>query len=396
MTARRVFGWHTQIAGCAYYRVQLPLRTLREQPGWQASYGRKLPLTAELRAALDAGHSTAPARIAAYMAENYDVVLGQQLGAGGTGADQIWHAMARHRDRHGGPMLVMETDDDLTALHGGHLDEARQEMRDRGDAYRLAAQVADAVTCTTPALAERLQAWNGSVRVIPNYIDSAMFTHPGHGQHVERPGQMISGVRYQTNQSPPRWPAPEAMLIGWGGSSTHRKDFAVAWPALARLLAKRSDLAFASMGVMHHVDDPVLAKLERRGQVAGLRWMDMNYESWSAYWRRVGWFDVGLAPLEVNPFNEAKSWIKILEYCAMGVVPVASASPEYQRFFEGRERAWEGIGAVVGTEHGWYPALRAITSDWTTLRRMQAAARVYARQFTIQGHIDQWAKALTE
>lgn len=423
--ARRVFGWHTGIPGCAYYRVQLPLHTLGDRgPGgaarivggqtWHTRWGQKLPITPDLDAALAAGKGTAPADIAAFMAERYDVVIGQQVGAGGTGADAIWQAMARHRDRHGGPMLVLETDDDLMSLHSGHLAEARREMEQRADTYRRAIEVADVVTVTTPALAEsillslgRQQYREGWVKVIPNYIDRVMFDVPGGGQHV--PGQrrvVGAGLRYQAGRqqyalhdgvqigSTSVWPAPEHMLIGWGGSSTHRTDFALAWPGLRRLLLQRGDVCFATMGVAHHANDPALGRIERRGQLAGLAWLEMDKTPWTDYWRRVGYFDIGLAPLEVNTFNAAKSWIKILEYCAMGVVPVASASPEYQRFFEQRERAWEGLGVLLTGEHAWYGALNALTQDWATLRRMQTRARIYARQFTIQDHIGEWAAAL--
>lgn len=404
---RRVFGWHTGIPGCAYYRIQLPLGTLatHTQGGahlggkWHTEWGQKLPLPTALSDALNRGYGTAPADIATHMAERFDVVIGQQIGAGGTGADHLWQAMARHRDRHGGPMLVLETDDDLTALHSGHLEEARREMATRADVYRRAIAVADVVTVTTPALAETVQRHaNGRVVVIPNYIDRAMFDVPGGGQHipptrVEEPGGW-SRIREG-------YPGPERMLIGWGGSSTHRVDFDVAWPGLQRLLNRRRDVCFAAMGVAHRVDDPAMAKLERRGQLAGLRWMDMAKERWPDYWRRIGWYDVGIAPLETNPFNDAKSWIKILEYCAMGVPFVASASPEYRRFLA----TWNDVqadalvsyappGLLVEREHDWWPALEAMTSDWAELRRMQARARIYARQFTIQDHISEWAAAL--
>lgn len=393
---RRVFGWHNSIPGCAYYRVQLPLSTLGQAAGWSTAWSRKLPLTSDLRAALEAGRADAPASIAAFMAERYDVVIGQQVGAGGTGADLIWQALVRHRDRHGGPMLVMETDDDLMALHSGHDQKAHSEMAERAGAYRRAIQTADLVTCTTPALAESLSRLN-RVQVIPNYIDEDMFNWPGMGQHVPPRPRTWGDTRYGWVDA---WPAPERMLIGWGGSSTHRNDFAIAWPSLRRLLLRRGqEVAFASMGTAHHADDPALARIERRGQFAGLAWLEMDRHPWPDYWTRIGYFDIGLAPLEKNRFNAAKSWIKILEYAAMGVPFVASASPEYQRFWEvgqsqlGQHRP-DSFSMLVTTEHGWYGALRAMTESWEELRRMQARARVYARQFTIQKHIGRWASAL--
>jgi glycosyltransferase involved in cell wall biosynthesis len=387
---RRVFGWHNQIPGCAYYRLQLPLSTLNEHPAgnWDCMWGERLPLPASMRDR----PGTTMADVVDFMAERYDVIIAQQVGAGGTGAEQTFQALARS----GKFFTVLETDDNLMALHSGHLEEARREMEQRAKAYVAAAEVADLVTVTTPALAEVMSGINPNVRIIPNYIDRAMFDLPGGGQHVP-PTRMVEPGGWSRMRA--GWPGPEQMLIGWGGSSTHRVDFDVAWPGLQRLLSKRPEVCFASMGVAFRANDPALAKLERRGQFAGLRWMDMTKERWSDYYRRVGWYDIGLAPLEMNAFNASKSWIKILEYCAMGVPFVASASPEYRRFLETDLASTKStktgpFGYLVQSEHDWYPTLAAITSDWAELRRMQARARIYARQFTIQGHIGEWASAL--
>lgn len=407
---RRVFGWHTSVPGCAYYRVQLPLRTLGETAGWHTACGQKLPLTPELRAALEARKGTAAADVAAFLAERYDVIVGQQIGAGGTGADAVWAALAHRRDRGGGPMLVLETDDDLMALHGGHDQDARAKLEARADTYRRAIELADRVTCTTPALAETLSKFNDDVRVIPNYIDRAMLAADGPGTHLP-PAPRLRAAGYggaaaglldgvQMGHTP-GWPGPEQMLIGWGGSPTHRNDFALCWPGLRRLLLQRRDVAFLSMAVRWHVDDPAVGRLIERQQMAGLSWMDMERTPWPAYWERIGHLDIGLAPLDKNAFNESKSWIKILEYAAMGVPFVASPSPEYQRFWEvgqnqlGQHRP-DSFSMLVNSEHGWYGALRAMTEDWDNLRRMQIRARIYARQFTIQEHIGLWASALGE
>lgn len=386
---RRVFGWHTQIPGCAYYRIQLPLRTLVShgptlfEKAFRTEYGQKLPLPANLAADLKEGKATAARDITAMMAERYDVIVGQQVGAGGTGADVLWQHMARS----GKIMTVLETDDNLMALHGGHLADAREEMVQRADVYRRAVEVSDVVTCTTAGLATELAGWNPNVRVIPNYIDAAMLDLPGGGQHVRRPG---AG----------EWPGPDDVLIGWGGSSTHARDFALAWPGIARTLVTEPRAYFASMGVMHVADQ--FEKLERRGRIAGLRWMDMAKEPWSDYYRRLGWYDIGLAPLEINRFNEAKSWIKILEYCAMGVPFVASAAPEYRRFLGGwHELHRDDLGVQApgvlipeGRDHRWANVLRNLVQSDAERQRMSARARIYARQFTIQDHIGEWASAL--
>src|SRR3712207_9248088 len=42
-------------------------------------------------------------------------------------------------------------------------------------------------------------------------------------------------------------------------------------------------------------------------------------------------FDIGIAPLRIDTFNNCKSWLKVMEYSARGVFSVRSPSAEYER-----------------------------------------------------------------
>jgi glycosyltransferase involved in cell wall biosynthesis len=52
------------------------------------------------------------------------------------------------------------------------------------------------------------------------------------------------------------------------------------------------------------------------------------------YMCEIAQLDVGIAPLREDSYTAAKSWLKILEYSAVGVPWVASAMPEYELFHQ--------------------------------------------------------------
>lgn len=66
-------------------------------------------------------------------------------------------------------------------------------------------------------------------------------------------------------------------------------------------------------------------------------------------------FDIGLVPLNVIPFNRAKSNIKGLEYAAAGIPFVASDIDEYSRLANEF-----GVGRVVRKPNQWIAALRQL------------------------------------
>jgi glycosyltransferase involved in cell wall biosynthesis len=57
--------------------------------------------------------------------------------------------------------------------------------------------------------------------------------------------------------------------------------------------------------------------------------------------------DVGIVPLSNVEFNEAKSFIKGLEYAAAGIPFIASPSSEYKYFAE------KGVGRIANNQLEW-------------------------------------------
>ncbi len=105
-------------------------------------------------------------------------------------------------------------------------------------------------------------------------------------------------------------------VAGWfGGLGAHRRD--IEWLGTE---AKR----ITRFGV---VGDP-------QG-VAAITGADLahaaGWQRWQRLYRAIGRFSVGVVPVVDDAFNRPKSWIKPLEFAAMGVPSIVSSIPAYDR-----------------------------------------------------------------
>ena len=96
-------------------------------------------------------------------------------------------------------------------------------------------------------------------------------------------------------------------------------------------------------------------------------------------------FDIGIAPLRVDRFNTAKSWLKPLEYSARGVFCVRARTEEYERL---------GLGLPARSPKDWARWLTVGVQDADRRREIAAAARedVLAHHLT-EHTAERWAAA---
>lgn len=338
----RVFGWYTDKDAPGYYRVQMPLTVLKQRYGWEVTAGRTLR------------HSTF---------RNYDVVIGQRIMD--PGPSSLWREVCKSDSVH----AVFEIDDDLFHLTGNH-DRASHEYAEKNLGWlRQNISMADTVVCTTVALADVLSTFNANIKIVPNYIDESLIVMP-------RPDRLTPYHEGRVGIHP--------VAIGWQGSATHGSDFAESWSSVKRILGKYPQTHLSTMGANYTGTLP----RGRETQHDHTGWIQSD---WETYYRSVGRFDIGIAPLRDNAFNRSKSWLKVLEYMALGVVPVATALPEYRRLLAGVP----GLLINPGKDHEWFAALRMLTEDPGAVTSLSRGLRIEAARYTIQGHIQEWADALT-
>jgi hypothetical protein len=330
----RVFGWYTDKDAPGYYRIQMPLTVLKQAYGWDVTAGKTLRRR----------------EIA-----NYDTIIGQRVME--PGPSSLWHQVCKSDSIH----AVFEIDDDLFHLGGNH-DKATHDYADKHKGWlRNNIAMADTVVCTTVALADVLSTFNANVKIVPNYIDESLVVMP-------RPGR-----------------DPDRTVIGWQGSNTHGSDFAESWPATKRILGRFPHTQLSTIGANYVGTLP-------RGRESQHRHQGWIQSDWQTYYQAVGRFDIGIAPLRDNLFNRSKSWLKVLEYMALGVVPVATELPEYRRLLAGMA---PGLLVSSGLDHEWFSALHYLIEQPDELAELSRDLRIEAARYTIQGHVQEWADALT-
>lgn len=205
--------------------------------------------------------------------------------------------------------------------------------------YKRVLQLSDYVIVSTPYLADRIGDMVGAekIRLQQNHADLTKF--PQQRLHVES----------------------ERPLIGWFGSTAHRSG----------------DLQILR-GVVSQVQDQFgFVHIGDLSGASGL-WADGTQREFPPFYSEIGIrkenmaytrpllphdtlvkegfnYDIGIVPLNLIPFNEAKSWIKGLEYAAAGIPFIASPSGEYLRF-----RDEYGVGRIAERPKDWLAHLEEL------------------------------------
>lgn len=188
---------------------------------------------------------------------------------------------------------------------------------------RKACELAALVTTTTPALAERYGV-HGRVAVLPNFIPASFLRLTG-----------------QPN---------DRTLVGWSGTiGTHPFDLQVTKGQVAKAVTN-SRAEFGVIGPHHES-----AKVAEAIQISSFK--AFGWKSLEQYPQAMANLDVGIVPLELTPFNDAKSWLKGLEMAALGVPFVASPTGPY------KDLAALGIGELAHNPKHWYRKTLRLIND---------------------------------
>jgi glycosyltransferase involved in cell wall biosynthesis len=257
--------------------------------------------------------------------------------------------------------VVVEIDDDLSAMHPGNHVWAefhpRRAPSCNWEHLARACASADLVVVTTSALARRYGR-HGRVAVVPNFVSEALLEIPR--------------VR-------------DGKTVGWSGTvANHPQDLLVTAGGVADAIAR-------SQAHMLIVGDGAGAEvqlgLSEPAEVTG--WVEIEQ-----YFRQMARFDVGIAPLQDSAFNAAKSALKPLELSALAVPCVISPRADYLRVHE------TGIGVLAGDRRkDWARAVLGLLSDeaWreeVTERSLAAVREHYLLQRNAWRFLEAWTSVL--
>ena len=255
-----------------------------------------------------------------------------------------------------GVAVVVEMDDLLSAVPFGHMAHGGLVRKGLSRLAVDCCREADLVTTTTPGLLEE---------------------YAPHGRGVV----VANAVARRLAELPPAYERePEVVTVGWAGSvAGHPYDLQAVGSGLRQALdSTRGRSTFLILGQRYDAQHR-LGLLEEPGEVP---WVPDPEE----YIRKIGeLFDVGIAPLRMDRFNECKSWLKPLEYSARGVYCVRARTPEYERL---------GLGMPAKSPKDW--AKFITTGAQNPERRRELAAA--AREKVLGGHltehrVEEWLAA---
>lgn len=217
---------------------------------------------------------------------------------------------------------------------------------------------ADIVTCTVPDLKTVFSPINRNTEILPNFVDPRLY-----------PTCELVGNK--------------KVRIGWQGGVSHFEDLEMLLPIINRF-SQDVDIDFRFFG------DRRLAKMfEGVRGFCHENFTDINVYPWKL---KLLNFDIGLAPLVDNHFNRCKSAIKYFEYSMVGVPTIASNIPPYSDVITDCHD-----GMLVNTPAEWQEALLRLSSDKDFRKKLakNAYENVY-ENYNINKKAHLWVDAYTK
>lgn len=261
-----------------------------------------------------------------------------------------------------GTAVVVEVDDDMWAMPDSN--QAFHTFHPKGNPWRnwehlrRACSLADLVTVTTPELANVLGGESDRVKILPNCVPAKYLATEANVQEWNK-----------------LW---GKMIVGWSGSPhTHNRDLSVCRNGIVEAV-RSSKASFLSFG--SNLTPSILGF--DNNEAAWLGWVPFT-----KYPEVVAGFDVGVVPLADSRFNRCKSWLKGLEYAALGVPFVASPLPEY------RTLAALGAGDLAPTASRWRSQLKNLLVNHRYREERTAQGRIVAQDWMYERRAGDWVAA---
>lgn len=281
-----------------------------------------------------------------------DVVVFQRL-------THAWMAQAVPILRKQGVAVVVDVDDDLTAIHPSNpawagLHPGNRQRKPGQEPNRhswrnlnAACREATLVTVSTPALLQ-VYAGHGRGHVLHNYLPAA-----------------YDGLEHTDSE-----------VIGWPAAfHSHPNDPEAVGGAVARMVFEGA--AFRVIG------DPVGAGAAF-GMTQDPEGGPVPMDVWP---RELTGLGIGIAPLADTKFNRSKSHLKPLEMCAAGVPWVASPRAEYSRLHA------MGAGVLADRPRTWYRELKRLRESSALRTELSQAGRDVALRMRLEDHAWRWLAA---
>lgn len=270
------------------------------------------------------------------------VVLNRPLEPGVAEQIRLW--------REEGRRVVVDLDDCFDTVSVNHVIHGRYTT----ESLHSACKAASLVTCSTPAIAERYDYGHGVV--LRNRIPESRLSVSPDGNREPRP-----------------W-------VGWYGSLASHPDDPKATGGGVGAAMRGTSAEFTFIGPKEEA--PKLANILGVPEINAL-----GFYSMKSLPRVVAEFDIGIVPLDLSPFNEAKSALKGLEMAALGVPVIASPTSEYRRM------AADGACLIAAAPGAWEGLTLLLLTNEHARRAQAERGYEWAMTQTYERHADDWRTA---
>lgn len=259
--------------------------------------------------------------------------------------------------------IIYDLDDNLLQIPEDHAEYAQLKSK-QGIVEKLLL-ASDVVTASTNQLADILRPWNNNVSVIQNGIDERILPFIP-SNLVKREG---------------------VIRILYMGTFTHENDFKLVQPALNKILNHfKNTVQVDIIGIGNKLDLP--NGFSRINIPQSVRQSYPAFISWLAGQRL---WQIGIAPLVENDFNNCKSSIKALDYFALGLAVVASDVPAY------RDIDKTAIILVQNDTNDWFRALAEIIIDESKRNKISISGNsLFLNKYTLRNQHQERLKFLTK
>jgi len=273
-----------------------------------------------------------------------------------------------------GKRLVYDIDDDI--FNVPPTNPAYHVLtRDAQTAALSCMGLADVVTTTSTVLAERLQIElpDTAVKIIPNALEL------GNGWlDIDKIG------------------SPDGLKrIFWQGSATHGEDWGECIEAIDIVMRERDNVILTILGFLPPLVQERLGLPHWKNRVQYLGFNDS--ETYFNIIKHVR-ADVGIAPLQLTPFNQAKSPIKWIEYSMMGIPTVASNVEPYNLVIpQMDDESGEEVGILVSSVDEWKESIISCFDNPESIKVVVKNARKkVSEEYDIEKIAPFWTSALCQ
>jgi len=279
----------------------------------------------------------------------------------------MWHEAKEliEKAREYGQVVIIDVDDWFLGLPETNI--AFQTTHPKADAnwnrdhMHASYSAPDALIHSTEFLHDNYGKYNSNNYIVRNSVDPNLFLK-----------------RYDNAGTRP--------TIGWVGIMLWRKHDVEILKGIIGPFVEEHDLMFYHAGML--MDKPKdFAHLtnmnpERLIEVTGTN-------VWN-YGNILLPMDIGLVPLDMIPFNEAKSSLKGVEYAMSGIPFVASGSKEYKTLAE------EGAGRVANKPRDWIKHLESYLDPATRKADAQRGFETVVEKYNLSTKVNDWSDTIME